>query len=142
GKKDGQIIELTKMIKSLNTNVQQLEIDMNQNNDELKKQFEHYKEIIQTNFKNQNQNLNIEQFQIQIKTQNKTEEKEKELDINELKCNKNCQNMVSLLIFPSLKNGLDFLLMNENDQTIHLKNNEWNNYNLGIYLLGKNITLT
>ncbi|ETO15471.1 hypothetical protein RFI_21893 [Reticulomyxa filosa] len=81
-------------------------------------------------------------YLIQITTQNKTEEKEKELDNNELKCNKNCQNIVSLLIFPSLKNGLDFLLMNENDQTIHLKNNEWNNCYLGIYLFGKNIILT
>ncbi|ETO00542.1 heterogeneous nuclear ribonucleoprotein [Reticulomyxa filosa] len=50
--------------------------------------------------------------------------------------------MASFLTPLSLKNGIDFLLITENEQTIYLKNNEWNNYNFGIFLLGENITLT
>ncbi|ETO12142.1 hypothetical protein RFI_25230, partial [Reticulomyxa filosa] len=56
--------------------------------------------------------------------------------------NKNCENMLSFVKSCDLKNGVDFLLINENDRTIKLKNNEWNSYNFGVFLLGENTILT
>ncbi|ETN99693.1 Fibronectin type III domain protein [Reticulomyxa filosa] len=50
--------------------------------------------------------------------------------------------MLSFIQSSNLKNGVDFLLITENQQTIQLKNNEWNDYNFGIFLLGENTTLT
>ncbi|ETO02394.1 hypothetical protein RFI_35043 [Reticulomyxa filosa] len=50
--------------------------------------------------------------------------------------------MLSFIQSSNLKNGVDFLLINENKKITQLKNNEWNNYNFGIFLLGENITLT
>ncbi|ETO02268.1 hypothetical protein RFI_35168 [Reticulomyxa filosa] len=54
---------------------------------------------------------------------------------------RNCMNMLSLIKNSDLKNGKDFLLVNENNQRIKLKNKEWHNYTFGIFLLGENITL-
>src|SRR5690242_11154781 len=52
-----------------------------------------------------------------------------------------CQDMVNA-ISKNLKNGVDYLLVDQDNQTIRLKNNEWNIYKYGMYLLGKNITVT
>ncbi|ETN99557.1 hypothetical protein RFI_37911 [Reticulomyxa filosa] len=50
--------------------------------------------------------------------------------------------MLSFIQSSNLKNGIDFLLVTEHEQTIQLKNKKWNNYKFGIFLLGENITLT
>ncbi|ETO02197.1 tenascin XB-like protein [Reticulomyxa filosa] len=50
--------------------------------------------------------------------------------------------MLSFALNSNLRNGVDFLLVAENKKTIQLKNNEWNYYNFGIFLLGENIILT
>ncbi|ETO20633.1 viral A-type inclusion protein [Reticulomyxa filosa] len=167
-KKDEQIFELTKDIQQLKTEIVDLKQQQNDQIEQSKikfeelaktnnKQFENlknelqqyqikfdeYKKIIETNAKNQN--TNVQQVQLQINTQieeQKNEQKEKEQNIAVFECNKNCGDMLSFIQSPNLKNGVDFLLVIENEQTIHLKNNEWNNYNFGIFLLGENITLT
>ncbi|ETO14629.1 hypothetical protein RFI_22741 [Reticulomyxa filosa] len=100
-----------------------------------------YNQTMSTNFESQNSNDNT---QIEEK---KYEEKEKEKrdddeDDEENNAKKNCESMLSLIKSCDLKNGVDFLLVNENKQIVQLKNNEWNNYNFGIFLLGQNITLT
>ncbi|ETO16656.1 hypothetical protein RFI_20683, partial [Reticulomyxa filosa] len=89
--------------------------------------FDQYKINIET--KVENQTINIQQ----IKEEQKNEQKEN---------NKNCENMLSFIQSSNLKNGVDFLLVTENEQIIQLKNNKWNNYKFGIFLLGENITLT
>ncbi|ETN98142.1 hypothetical protein RFI_39375, partial [Reticulomyxa filosa] len=69
-------------------------------------------------------------------------QKEQKQDITTFKYNKSCRNMLSFVQSSHLKNGVDFLLMIENNQQRNLKDNEWNNYNFGIFLLGENIILT
>ncbi|ETO33145.1 hypothetical protein RFI_03963 [Reticulomyxa filosa] len=69
-----------------------------------------------------------------------SEKKRQEEDIT--KFNNKWKNMLSFIQNSNLRNGVDFLLVTENEQTIYLKNCEWNNYNFGIFLLGENITLT
>ncbi|ETO00297.1 hypothetical protein RFI_37150, partial [Reticulomyxa filosa] len=138
-----ELQEKDETITALTNNIQQFKMD----NIEFKKQlnqfemkFDQYKQNIET--KVENQTTNIQQLQTQFEQEQKNEQKEREQDISELKYNKNCQHMVSFLTPFNLKNGVDFLLVNENKQTIKLKNNEWNNYNFGIFLLGENITIT
>ncbi|ETO34742.1 hypothetical protein RFI_02348, partial [Reticulomyxa filosa] len=90
------------------------------------------------------------QFQPQIDTQieqeqnNEQKEQEQKNEQKEIEKeqHKSCENMLSFIQSSNLKNGVDFLLVTENQQTFFLKNNEWNNYNFGIFLLGENITLT
>ncbi|ETO05775.1 hypothetical protein RFI_31621, partial [Reticulomyxa filosa] len=130
-----ELQEKNQTITVLTNNIQQLKIDINQYNIEFKKQLEQfqikfddlkqYKQNIETNLKSQNMQI---------------EEKEKEQDVNTFKYNKNCQYMVSLLL--SLKNGVNFLLVTENNKQIEIRNSEWNDYSFGIFLLGKNIVLT
>ncbi|ETO28104.1 hypothetical protein RFI_09028, partial [Reticulomyxa filosa] len=55
---------------------------------------------------------------------------------------KNCEDMLLFIDTPALRNGVDFLLISENNQTIELKNREWNSYNFGVFLVGEHITLT
>ncbi|ETO12111.1 hypothetical protein RFI_25265, partial [Reticulomyxa filosa] len=60
---------------------------------------------------------------------------------------KRCEQMMEMVLsaspsVPSLQNGVDFLLANENDKKILLKNNEWNNFKFGVYLIGEKVTLT
>ncbi|ETO20966.1 hypothetical protein RFI_16237 [Reticulomyxa filosa] len=56
---------------------------------------------------------------------------------------KTCREMVKVLPhINSLKNGRDYLLVQENNQVIRLKNNELTCFKYGIYLLGENIKLT
>ena len=61
-----------------------------------------------------------------------------------LRCS--CEDMVKNVLpkMSNLKNGIDYLLINEGDHNkeIKLKNNEWNDYKYGMYLLGQNITVT
>ncbi|ETN98187.1 hypothetical protein RFI_39328 [Reticulomyxa filosa] len=112
----------------LTNNIEQLKTD----NIELKKQLEQY----QIKFSQKNQNTNIQsQMDIQIEEKQKNEQKEK-LGL------KNCENILLFIQSSNLKNGVDFLLVTENRKKIKLKNNEWNNYNFGIFLLGERITLT
>ncbi|ETO16776.1 hypothetical protein RFI_20561 [Reticulomyxa filosa] len=68
----------------------------------------------------------IKDLQLQI------EKKDKQ--INELKMELSKKKIKIVKIY--------FLLLNENTQIMKLKNNEWNNYNFGIFLLGENIILT
>ncbi|ETO16197.1 hypothetical protein RFI_21160 [Reticulomyxa filosa] len=88
----------------------------------------------------------IQQLKIEIrqhdKQGNEQKEKEKGKDIPAFKYNRNCEDMLSSIQSSNLKNIVDFLLVTENNKTIELKNNECNNYNFGIFLLGENITLT
>ncbi|ETO21673.1 hypothetical protein RFI_15530 [Reticulomyxa filosa] len=76
------------------------------------------------------------------KDDDKEKENGQEQDITSFKCNEHCENILSSIKSSNLKNGTDFLLINENNQKIKLKNKEWHNYNFGVFLLGKNITLT
>ncbi|ETO05104.1 hypothetical protein RFI_32292 [Reticulomyxa filosa] len=55
---------------------------------------------------------------------------------------KTCYDMGLLLQIPMLKNGVDFLLINESNKIVTLKNNGWNNFKFGVYLLREQITLT
>ncbi|ETO01614.1 hypothetical protein RFI_35827, partial [Reticulomyxa filosa] len=62
-----------------------------------------------------NQTTNIQsQMDTQIEQEQKNEQK---------KQHKNCENMLSFIQRSNLKKGVDFLLVNENKQTIKLKNN-------------------
>ncbi|ETO33688.1 tenascin XB-like protein [Reticulomyxa filosa] len=116
-----------KTITALTNNIQQYQIQF----DEFKKKFE---------TKVENQTINIQQLQLQpqidtqIEQEQKNEQKEKEK-------HKDCESMLSFIQSPNLENGVDFLLVTANNHTINLKNNEWDNYKFGIFLLGKNITL-
>ncbi|ETO30956.1 hypothetical protein RFI_06161 [Reticulomyxa filosa] len=148
-KKDEQVIELrtdiNRDINNLRYELQKKDETINAiklNNIEFKKQleqyqirFDEYKENIKS--KIENQTTNIQQLQLQTNTQIKDEEqKEKEKEQY-----KNCTNTLSFIQSSNLKNRVDFLLITENYQRIKLKNNEWNNYKFGIFLLGENITL-
>ncbi|ETO06621.1 hypothetical protein RFI_30771 [Reticulomyxa filosa] len=138
-----ELQEKDQTITALTDTIQQLKTDNIEFKQQLKQyqiKFEQYKQNTET--KVENQNTNIKQLQLQIQTQFEEEQKEQEQDITELKYNKNCQHMASVLMPLNLRNGIDFLLVTENRQTIQLKNNEWNTYNFGIFLLGENITLT
>ncbi|ETO19777.1 hypothetical protein RFI_17453 [Reticulomyxa filosa] len=42
----------------------------------------------------------------------------------------------------NLTNNVDFLLITENKKTVRLKNNEWNGFKFGVYLLGEYTKLT
>ncbi|ETO08517.1 hypothetical protein RFI_28869 [Reticulomyxa filosa] len=95
-----------------------------------------------------NRNTNIKKCPLHINTQlekkveeEEDEEEEDKRDITIFKSH-NCSKMVSIISCSNLKNGVDFLLVSENDKQIRLKNNKWRNYNFGVYLVGKNITLT
>ncbi|ETO08179.1 hypothetical protein RFI_29209 [Reticulomyxa filosa] len=133
-KKDQQIMELTK-------NIQELQSEMNQNKIEFKKQLEQsqHKQVIQNNLDNQRQY--ISQLQSQTDVQNE-EGKREEKNMTKYERNVTCQNMLAVVRSPCLNNGVDFLLVNENKKVITLKNKQWNIYNFGVYLLGRNITLT
>ncbi|ETO28217.1 hypothetical protein RFI_08914 [Reticulomyxa filosa] len=121
-------------LKKQNEQIEQMDIKFNARASESKE----HKQIIKTNF--ENQNTNIQRLNAKIEEEKKGEQKEK--DATKFKCNDNCENIVAILFFPSLRNRLYFLLVSENKQNTQLKNIEWNNYNVGIFLLGENITLT
>ncbi|ETO06613.1 hypothetical protein RFI_30779, partial [Reticulomyxa filosa] len=138
------IIDLKKQIDNLKHELQEKINALKINNIEFKKQFEQYqiqfneyKQNIET--KVENKDTNIQQHQLQIKTQFEEEQKNEQ---KEKKQYQSCNNMLSFIQISNLKNGIDFLLINENKEIIKLKNNEWNNYNFGIFLLGEDITLT
>ncbi|ETO13474.1 hypothetical protein RFI_23897, partial [Reticulomyxa filosa] len=93
--------------------------------------------------------LLIEEQQ-KLKTAMEIEKKEMDdnmsLDDKQIK-KKPCEEMVVMVIqsptfSPQLKNGVDFLLVSENNKTVKLKNHAWNKYPFGMYLLGENITVT
>ncbi|ETN97945.1 hypothetical protein RFI_39577 [Reticulomyxa filosa] len=133
-----ELQEKNQTITTLTNNIQQLKKD----NTEFNKQLEQYQiqfDKFKTKFeiKVENQTTNIRQLQPQIDTQIEQEQKNEQKEQH-----KNCENMLSFIQSSNLKNGIDFLLVTENEQIIQLKNNEWNNYNFGIFLLGENITLT
>ncbi|ETO20632.1 keratin, type II cytoskeletal 1-like isoform 6 [Reticulomyxa filosa] len=138
--KNKQIDNLKHELQEKDQTITALKLD----NIEFKKQFEQYqikfeeyKQNIET--KVENRTTNIQQLQLQIKTQIDEKQKEQELEKQRLK---NCENMLLFIQSSNLKNGVDFLLVTENEQTIKLKNYDWNNYNFGIFLLGEYITLT
>ncbi|ETO24366.1 hypothetical protein RFI_12791 [Reticulomyxa filosa] len=62
---------------------------------------------------------------------------------------KSCEDIVRQMqiglrcsFVPSLQNGVDFLLREENKQKIYLENGKWHHFQLGVYLLGEGMTLT
>ncbi|ETO13728.1 hypothetical protein RFI_23639 [Reticulomyxa filosa] len=60
---------------------------------------------------------------------------------------KNCLDMMNDIFYSpglilSLKNNVDFLLVNENNKIVKLKNKKWNTFKFGVYLIGERITLT
>ncbi|ETO35896.1 hypothetical protein RFI_01166 [Reticulomyxa filosa] len=109
-KKDQQIMELTK-------NIQELQSEMNQNKIEFKKQLEQsqHKQVIQNNLDNQRRY--ISRLQSQTDVQNE-ERKREEKNTTKYERNVTCQNMLAVIRSPCLNNGVDFLLMNENQKFI------------------------
>ncbi|ETO10693.1 hypothetical protein RFI_26682 [Reticulomyxa filosa] len=150
-----QIKTLQNMIKDLQSQIKKMKENDNEKNKQsiaFKKQldqcqvkfdeFKEYKRSIEAKF--EKQNANIQKFQHQIDTQNekqKSEQKGQEQHSTNFKFH-NCENMLSFVTSINLKNGVDFLLVNENKKRVELKNREWNNYEFGVFLLGENITLT
>ncbi|ETO31045.1 viral A-type inclusion protein, partial [Reticulomyxa filosa] len=140
-----KVLEKIQTTTTLVTNIQQLKIDFIQQNIEFKKQleqcqtkFDKFKEYKKTLKRKEEE----EKEEVEEGVEEEEEVKKEENNINKSKFNKNCVNMLSSIKNSSLKNGVDFLLMNENNKRIELKNKEWNNYKFGIFLLGENITLT
>ncbi|ETO28963.1 hypothetical protein RFI_08164 [Reticulomyxa filosa] len=43
---------------------------------------------------------------------------------------------------PKLRNGIDFLLLTENERQVKLENNKWHCFKFGVFLLGHGISLT
>ncbi|ETO21108.1 hypothetical protein RFI_16098 [Reticulomyxa filosa] len=80
------------------------------------------------------------------KKEEKTEEKvlRDMADIDSKQLLKSCQDMIALssLVIPALQNTVDYLLISEDKRKIKLKNNQWNNFRFGIYLLGEGVILT
>ncbi|ETO04635.1 hypothetical protein RFI_32760 [Reticulomyxa filosa] len=120
-KKDEQIIGLTNEMQQLKAEISQCKGGGSKQN-------------IETKLENQN-------TEIQRQTEEKEEETRKEQDIARFCFNKNYKNMLTFVNSSDLKNGVDFLLLIENDKEIELKNKEWHNYKFGTYLLGENIYL-
>ncbi|ETN98870.1 hypothetical protein RFI_38617, partial [Reticulomyxa filosa] len=95
------IIELTNSIYELRT------IKFNKQLEQYQTNFNEFKPKLET--KVEDQTTNIQKLQLQIKTQieqeQKNEQKEQEKYMTELKYNKNCQHMASILASFNLRNG-------------------------------------
>ncbi|ETO16928.1 hypothetical protein RFI_20410 [Reticulomyxa filosa] len=108
--KDQQIIGLTK-------DIQQLKIELSQNMIRLQrlKRSEQYQNKIDTRAtefeRNRNIQANIERLTVQRNAQNKKKE-----GYTDYIAKKNCSSMLSFI-----KNGVDFLLLNESNKTTQLK---------------------
>ncbi|ETO05417.1 hypothetical protein RFI_31981, partial [Reticulomyxa filosa] len=122
-----KLLDKIQTMTTLITNIQQLKLDFIQQNIEFKKQLKQC-QIKFGQSKGYKQNANIRKRRLDINTlieedndDEDNEQKEKEQDIARFKFNKNCEHMISMLRFPSLKNGVDFLLVSENYRQIKLK---------------------
>ncbi|ETO05544.1 hypothetical protein RFI_31853 [Reticulomyxa filosa] len=162
-----ELLKKDQTITALTKDTQQLKIKIEQHNAELKnkmnsrvselqkkfdshtKKFEQHKQAI--TIKLEKQTTNIQQLKLRMTmtvvvmmivmmtmAMMKNQEKKRQHIISF----NTCENMFSFIKNSYLKNGEDFLLVSENKQFVQLKNNEWNNYKFGIFLIGKNITLT
>ncbi|ETO25478.1 hypothetical protein RFI_11660, partial [Reticulomyxa filosa] len=91
--------------------------------------------------------LNVARFQLLLQHEEEKQEhvmSMKRFNANEL--TRTCEDMVDNIFLyfalPMLQNNVDYLLVNEHNKTIKLKNNECNHFKFGIYLVGRDLKLT
>ncbi|ETO33257.1 hypothetical protein RFI_03851 [Reticulomyxa filosa] len=140
------LLEKDQTMIALADNIQQFKKETGQYNVGLKKQMEQY-QVKFEEFKSMQSKYNIQQLKSQTDAQTEEEEEEEEEgQKNEQKEKEittfDCGNMLSFIESSDLKNGVDFLLVNEYRKLVKLTNNEWNDYKFGIFLFGEKITLT
>ncbi|ETO08789.1 hypothetical protein RFI_28599, partial [Reticulomyxa filosa] len=149
-----KLLEKIQTIIALVNNIQQLKMGITQHDIETtpneSDQSKEYKKDIKLKLDNRNTNIQKLLLYINAQIEKKEEEEEEEEDVEDSDGERDstiskfhdCNEMVSIVSWSTLENGVDFLLVNVNDYKVKLKNNKWCNYNFGVYLVGEYITVT